>query len=80
MQIRCNKCGATQLFKYSEKNVNSLIAFGWSSYGGKLYCPVCVVNRKGEPDGIAATAAVIDSIAERLGVINGTQKFSCKNR
>ena len=38
MQIRCNECGAT----HSEKNVNSLIAFGWSSYGGKLYCPECV--------------------------------------
>ncbi|MBD5112115.1 MAG: hypothetical protein HDT42_06200 [Ruminococcaceae bacterium] len=31
-------------------------------YGGKLYCPTCVTERKGEPDGIAATAAVIDRI------------------
>lgn len=60
MQIRCNECGARQAFKYSEMNVNSLIAFGWSSYGGELCCPECVVNRKGEPDGIAATARVID--------------------
>ena len=67
MQIRCNECGATQLFKYSEKNANSLIAFGWSSYGGKLYCPTCVAGRKGEPDGIAATAAVIDRIWKENG-------------
>ncbi|MDE7398947.1 MAG: hypothetical protein K2N06_05400 [Oscillospiraceae bacterium] len=42
MQIRCINCGAIQRFKYSEANVNSLIAFGWSSYGGELYCPECV--------------------------------------
>ena len=67
MQIKCINCGAKQVFKYSAANTNSLIAFGWSSYSGKLYCPMCVINRKGELDGIVATATVIDNFAERQG-------------
>ena len=43
-QIECSNCGAQQRFKYSEKEVNSLIAFGWFSYGNKLYCPECMAN------------------------------------
>lgn len=69
MQIECSNCGARQRFKYSTANANSLLAFGWSSYGRDLYCPACVVNQKGEPDGIAATVRVIDKWAERQGVI-----------
>ncbi|MBD5112658.1 MAG: hypothetical protein HDT42_09055 [Ruminococcaceae bacterium] len=73
MQIQCNECGATQLFKYSEKNVNSLIAFGWSSYGGKLYCPECVEKTDDATGlvflGAENTRAVIDSIAERQDVL-----------
>lgn len=44
MRIECSNCGARQAFKYSEKNVNSLIAFGWRNYDYKLYCPKCMAN------------------------------------
>ncbi|MBD5112113.1 MAG: hypothetical protein HDT42_06190 [Ruminococcaceae bacterium] len=71
MQIRCNECGATQLFKYSEMNVNSLIAFGWSSYGGKLYYPECVEKTDDVTGlvflGAENTRAVIDLIWEESG-------------
>lgn len=67
MQIECSNCGARQRFKYSEANVNSLIAFGWSSYGGKLYCPACVVKERGCPDGIGKTIEMIERMRKENG-------------
>lgn len=60
MQIECSNCGARQRFKYSTANVNSLLAFGWSSYDGVLYCPACVIKERGCPDGIGKTIEVIE--------------------
>ncbi len=74
MQIQCSNCGARQCFKYSAANVNSLIALGWNSFGSALYCPKCVEtwrDRNGDRElaGRENTIRVIDSIAERQGVI-----------
>lgn len=59
MQIQCNKCGAIQRFKYSCANVDSLIAFGWNSFGERFYCPECVAGLNGY-----ATAAKLFKGAE----------------
>lgn len=75
MQIECSNCGARQRFKYSAENVNNLIAFGWNSFGNVPYCPKCVETweeRNGKNKTLAGrenTIRVIDSIAERQGVI-----------
>jgi len=70
MQIECSNCGARQRFSYSAANVNSLIAFGWGSFGSALYCPECTAtwhirNKTKELDSKTSTIAVIDEWAER---------------
>lgn len=74
MDIGCSNCGVNRAFKYSATNVNKLIALGWNSYGAVLYCPKCVEtwrDRNGDRElaGRENTIRVIDSIAERQGVI-----------
>lgn len=70
MEIQCDYCGEKQRFKYSAANVNSLIAFGWNSYGQKILCPECVRKWYNQNstylDGQHNTIKLIDSLAENL--------------